>query len=136
MSKEEPSQLPADIKDSAVTLQGQIKRNGEWLNAIRGRLSAIRSTDDPAQAYAALEMACAEVGHAISNQIDMGSEAQKLLTWIKVGQMPLIGVVATKKPDPAPVARQQELPLPSRERWTREEVVNARRCSGEKGDEE
>lgn len=77
------SQLPADIRDSAVELAKLISTNGAYLRKIR-------AADSATDAYDAL-------GEALLNQMTMSGEVQRLLAWIKVGQMPQIGVVESRQ---------------------------------------
>lgn len=81
--KDEPSQLPADICDSAKRLAEHIKTNKQHLHDIRSAPTA-------EAAYEALSA-------ALINQLSLSAEVQTLLTWLKVGQLPQIAVVATRQ---------------------------------------
>ena len=78
--KEAPSQLPADILTSAREIDKLTESLGNLLRSLR-------ACDTAEEAHALL-------GDAMLEQMNLRAESQRLLTWIKVGQLPQIAAVA------------------------------------------
>ena len=91
--KEAPSQLPADILTSAREIDKITERLGNLLRSLR-------ACETGEEAHAVL-------GDAMLEQMNLRAESQRLLAWIKVGQLPQIAAVA---PMPAR-GMQPALPL-------------------------
>ena len=81
--KDEPSQVPADIRDSAERLAKLIKLNKQFLHDMRVAATAEAGRDYLLSAWV--------------NQLSLSAEMQAMLTLLRVGQMPQIAVVATRQ---------------------------------------